>query len=132
MNLPKPLWKPDDQAARLAELTAESGDPAKDNPLRRDVRLLGVLLGQVLVEQAGQELFDEVEKLRRLLIQHREQVQRHADSAAIAKTIGQAQGLISKMDLAEAYQVTKAFAIYFELTTSRKLITENVDAALES
>jgi phosphoenolpyruvate carboxylase len=116
MSPPKPLWKPDDQSARLTELTAQSGDPAKDNPLRRDVRLLGVLLGQVLVEQAGQELFDEVEQLRRLLIQHREQVQRHADSAAIAKIIGQAQDLISKMDLAKAYQITKAFAIYFELT----------------
>src|SRR4029077_8279651 len=75
-----------------------------------------VLLGQVLVEQAGQGLFDEVEQLRRLLIQHRKQVQRHADSAASTELIGQAQSLISKMDLAKAYQVTKAFAIYFDLT----------------
>jgi hypothetical protein len=34
----KPLWKADDQQARLAELTARSDEPAKDNPLRRDVR----------------------------------------------------------------------------------------------
>ena len=57
----KPLWKADDQESRLAELTAESGDSAKDNALRRDVRNLGALLGRVLVEQSGQQLFDTVE-----------------------------------------------------------------------
>src|SRR5260221_9058536 len=65
---PKPLWKADDQAARLAELTARSDEPAKDNPLRRDVRSLGAVLGQVLVEQSGNEVFESVEELRRLLI----------------------------------------------------------------
>jgi phosphoenolpyruvate carboxylase len=98
----------------LAELTAQSDDPIKDNALRRDVRSLGVMLGQVLVEQAGQGLFDEVEHLRTLLIQHRKQVRR--SRSANAKLMGQAQNLISKMDLAKAYKVTKAFAIYFELT----------------
>ena len=116
MSKPKPLWKPDDQTARLDELTAQSGDRAKDNALRRDIRSLGVLLGQVLVEQAGQGLFDEVEQLRRLLIQHRKQARSHPNSVASAGLMGQAQSLISKMDSGKAYQVTKAFAIYFELT----------------
>jgi phosphoenolpyruvate carboxylase len=49
-NKPKPLWKADDQHARLAEVIAHSDEPAKDNPLRRDVRSLGAILGQVLVE----------------------------------------------------------------------------------
>ena len=84
MSKPKPLWKPDDQTARLDELTAQSGDRAKDNALRRDIRSLGVLLGQVLVEQAGQGLFDEVEQLRRLLIQHRKQARSHPNSVASA------------------------------------------------
>ena len=35
----------DDQRGRLAELTASTTDPAKDLPLRRDVRLLGTLAG---------------------------------------------------------------------------------------
>ena len=55
-------------------LRAGSDDSAKDRSLRRDVRSLGALLGRVLVEQAGQELFDTVEELRRLMIQHRERV----------------------------------------------------------
>ena len=112
----KPLWNPDDQNARLAELTAPSDEPAKDNPLRRDVRSLGLLLGQVLVEQGGQELFDTVEELRRLLIEHREHVRHSPTSSSATDLMVRAQGLVSKLDLTRAYQVTKAFATYFELT----------------
>jgi phosphoenolpyruvate carboxylase len=112
MTRSRPLWNPDDQKARLSELTARSDDSAKDRSLRRDVRSLGALLGRVLVEQAGQELFDTVEELRRLMIQHRERV-RQGNSAG--ELMARAQAMISEMDLARAYQVTKAFAIYFEL-----------------
>src|SRR6516162_4057815 len=68
------LWSEDDQRNRLAELCAASDDPAKELPLRRDVRSLGTLLGRVLVEQEGQAFFLVVEQLRRLLIQYREQL----------------------------------------------------------
>jgi phosphoenolpyruvate carboxylase len=115
-NKPKPLWKADDQQVRLADLTARSDEPAKDNPLRRDVRSLGAVLGQVLVEQAGQELFDSVEQLRRLLIEHRERVRRNPGRASPSDLMLKAQEIVSSMDLTRAYQVTKAFAIYFELT----------------
>jgi phosphoenolpyruvate carboxylase len=126
MSKPKLLWKAEDQNARLAELTAGSQDPAKDNPLRRDVRSLGSLLGQVLVEQGGRELFDAVEQLRQLLIEHREQVRRRATSAASSDLMAsdlmasdpmtKVQNMVAKMDLTQAHQVAKAFAIYFELT----------------
>ena len=112
----KALWKADDQQARLAELTARSDDAAKDHPLRRDVRSLGAILGQTLVEQAGQELFDSVEELRRLLIEHRETVRRSPEQAGSSEQMQQAQQIVAKMDLPTAYRVTKAFAIYFELT----------------
>src|SRR6202166_4802949 len=115
MNRPKPLWKADDQKARLSELTAQSDDSAKDHPLRRDVRSLGALLGRVLVEQVGQELFDTVEELRRLMIRHRERVWHSRSGRARGELMASAQAIISKMDLGRAYQVTKAFAIYFEL-----------------
>jgi phosphoenolpyruvate carboxylase len=112
----KPLWKADDQQARLAELTARSDEPAKDNPLRRDVRSLGAILGQVLVEQSGQDLFDSVEQLRRLLIEHRETVRRSPEQSSSPELMLQARQIISAMDLPRAYHVTKAFAAYFELT----------------
>jgi phosphoenolpyruvate carboxylase len=115
-NKTKPLWSADDQNARLAELTAASDEPAKDNPLRRDVRSLGAVLGQVLSEQAGQELFESVEALRKLLIEHRETARRAAGAASDSELMVKVQEIISKMDLLRAHQVTKAFAIYFELT----------------
>src|SRR5580658_9528431 len=69
-----PLWGPDDQYDRLEELATGTGDDAKEIPLRRDVRSLGMLLGKVLVEQAGEPLLEVVEQLRHLLIQQREQL----------------------------------------------------------
>ena len=115
-NKSKPLWKADDQQSRLAELTAHSNEPAKDNPLRRDVRSLGAILGQVLVEQEGSELLESVEGLRRLLIEHRETARRSPDQGSASALMIQAQEIISHLDLTRAYHVTKAFATYFELT----------------
>src|SRR5271155_3048689 len=65
------LWKPENWSVRLAELEARDGD-IKEAPLRRDVRSLGMLLGQVLREQVGDELFSEEEELRQLAIRRRE------------------------------------------------------------
>ncbi len=109
------MWIAKDQAKRLAELTAGTGDPEKETPLRRDVRSLGVLLGRVLVEQGGEGLLEKVEELRRLLIQQREEDPGTA-AAAKDKLMDQARDVIGKMELHDAYRVTKAFAIYFELT----------------
>ncbi len=108
-----PLWGAGDQAARLAELTAGTEDRAKELPLRRDVRSLGMLLGQVLVEQAGEPLFKTVEQLRRLLIQSRAH---SARSQSSTDEMQQARDIVEQMKIPEAYRVTKAFAIYFELT----------------
>src|SRR5215467_8824079 len=117
MSKPKLLWKPDDQAARLSELTARTDDPAKDQPLRRDVRSLGVLLGEVLVEQARKELFETVEGLRKLMIAQREQARTRSGSGGL---LARAQQKIANMDLRRAYQVPKPLAIYFALTTPSK------------
>jgi len=115
-NEPKPLWNAEDQNSRLAELTAHSDESVKDHPLRRDVRSLGAILGQVLVEQSGQDLFESVEELRRLLIQHRETVRRTPEQGFSPELMVKAQDIVSGMDLTRAHQVTKAFATYFELT----------------
>ena len=65
------FWQADDQAERLAELISQDPE-AKDAPLRRDVRSLGYLLGQVLTEQGGDTLFSTVETLRWLAIEYRQ------------------------------------------------------------
>jgi phosphoenolpyruvate carboxylase len=106
-----PLWEVDDQFARLAELTSHEED-LKELPLRRDVRSLGMLLGEVLKEQVGNELFGAVEELRQLLIAHRETTQSHNG----ANLIHRAKQIVSRLSVEQAHQMTKAFAIYFELT----------------
>ncbi len=108
-----PLWGAKDQSARLAELTAGTDDRAKEHPLRRDVRSLGILLGRVLVDQAGEPLFKVVEQLRRLLITSRGS---SADSQLDSVGMIEARGIVERLAIQDAYRVTKAFAIYFELT----------------
>jgi phosphoenolpyruvate carboxylase len=113
----KPLWSAGDQTSRLGELTAATTDPAKELPLRRDVRSLGKLLGKILVEQEGEPLFETVEQLRRLSARHRDELLSHPDRIEADESLmGQAQQIIAAMDLPAAYRVAKAFAIYFELT----------------
>jgi phosphoenolpyruvate carboxylase len=107
-----PLWKVDNQTARLDELTSHDSD-LKEAPLRRDVRSLGRLLGEVLKEQVGNEFFASVEELRRLLIEHRERPREDPHREALIK---KAEQIVSRMNIDEAHRMTKAFAIYFELT----------------
>src|ERR1051325_5599140 len=108
------LWNVDEQATRLAELTSQDRE-LKEAPLRRDVRSLGRLLGEVLKEQVGDNLFSAVEELRLLLIEHRE-LQRGHDVEAKRQLIDRAEKMVSRLNVAEAHQMAKAFAIYFELT----------------
>src|SRR6185369_17093763 len=108
-----PLWETGDQATRLRELSGE-GD-LKETPLRRDVRSLGRLLGGILKEQAGLDLYNSVEELRQLAIKHRE-AQAAEGRLDDADLIERVRKLIGEMPINHAYQMTKAFAIYFELT----------------
>jgi len=107
------FWTPDSWAGRLAELEARSGEE-KEAPLRRDIRSLATLLGQVLREQAGDALFDAVEALRRTAITRREA---EAGSDAARGHLDQARGLTHNFaaDTTTAYQLARAFAFYFEL-----------------
>ncbi len=114
-----PLWKVNDQSARLAELVSHAGD-LKEVPLRRDVRTLGRLLGEVLKEQVGSEFFTAVEELRVLLIEHRElHAGRETSDKGVAdedRLMDRAQWIVKDLNIGEAHWMTKAFAIYFELT----------------
>jgi phosphoenolpyruvate carboxylase len=111
-----PFWSPEDQTTRLAELTAGTTDPLKELPLRRDVRSLGKLLGRVIVEQEGKRLYNVVEELRHLLIRHREHARLESAVNFEDPQMGKARNAIAGLDVADAYRITKAFAIYFELT----------------
>jgi phosphoenolpyruvate carboxylase len=108
------LWSVQDQQERLLELTATTADPRKEAPLRRDVRSLGILLGRVLVEQAGKSLYESVERLRNLLIEHRER--QHKATETPPALLDEAQEFVRLLDVPTAYRISKAFGTYFELT----------------
>ncbi|WP_446745368.1 phosphoenolpyruvate carboxylase [Silvibacterium acidisoli] len=107
------LWKPENWAERLAELEARSGD-LKEAPLRRDVRSLGMLLGEVLKEQAGTALFEKVEELRQNAIRRRE-AQSSGELREAEQLLQQAVLAANIMPVDQAYQLGRAFALYFEL-----------------
>jgi phosphoenolpyruvate carboxylase len=113
------LWTPVSWADRLAELEASTGD-RKEAPLRRDIRSLGTLLGQVLREQGGDalggSLFAAVEELRRTAIARREE-EAAGNIDAARKDLGQAEALTHRVaaDARTAYFLARAFAFYFEL-----------------
>ena len=73
-------------------------------PLRREVRLLGDLLGQVLAEYGGPGLLEDVENLRRIVIAAREKEEQ-----------GAAARLVASWPIDRAEQVARAFTCYFQL-----------------
>jgi len=78
---------------------------ATDAPLRRDVRLLGDLLGRVLVEQEDGRLLEAVERVRALA--------RAAREGAPADDLAEA---VAALPLERQASVLRAFATYFQLT----------------
>jgi len=109
------LWSPSNWPQRLAELQAPTGE-LKEAPLRRDVRSLGMLLGEVLREQSGAPLYDAVEALRRTAIARRE-ADASSDTATASTHLQQALDRVHShsQDLTTAYQLARAFSFYFEL-----------------
>ena len=77
---------------------------AKDEGLRDDVNLLGRLVGEVLVEQGGRDLFDRVEAVRAAAIGRRER----GDGGALEHELA---GLAP----AQASELVRAFSTYFQV-----------------
>jgi phosphoenolpyruvate carboxylase len=79
--------------------------------MRRDVRLLGELLGQVLSESDGPDLLDDVERLRHAVI-----AERHSPAQPGPDADGDsAQDIVAGWPLERAEAVADAFTVYFHL-----------------
>jgi phosphoenolpyruvate carboxylase len=79
-------------------------DIPTDAPLRRDVRMLGDLLGQVLVEQEDESLLEDVEHVRGLARAARGGAS-HDDLAAA----------VGRLPIGRQASVLRAFGLYFQL-----------------
>jgi phosphoenolpyruvate carboxylase len=76
--------------------------PEKDLPLRADVSLLGSLVGEMLVDQHGQDLLDRVERVRKTAIRQREG---NSDDSGLDEAL-------TGMEPRQAVLVIQAFATY--------------------
>lgn len=76
--------------------------------LRSTIRLLGGLLGETIIEQEGQEIFDLEEEIRALAKSWRD-----GDKSVQKKLAGSIPPLLD--DLPKAFAVLKAFTTYFQL-----------------
>ena len=93
-------------AATRAELPAAGVAAARD-PLAREVKLLGALLGQVIAEQGGPELLELVERCRVRSIAYRETCDEEAGRALGSE--------IDSLDVERAESLANAFSLYFQL-----------------
>jgi phosphoenolpyruvate carboxylase len=99
-------------------MTAVDGGQGVDESLRRDIRMLGRLLGDSLVRQEGPHLLELVERVRALT-----KAARGASPTAAAEL----DSILSGLDAARAGLLVRAFSAYFHLAN----IAEQVHRADE-
>jgi phosphoenolpyruvate carboxylase len=97
------------KALRRQDITFED----KDQALRDDVRTLGTLVGELLKDQGGDELFDVVENARLRSIRRREGNEIPGEELA---------GLVRGLDLPLAMQVIRAFSTYFQMVNTAEKV----------
>ncbi len=78
-----------------------------NNLLRRDVRFLGNILGEVLVHQGGRELLEIVEQIR--------EQSKAVRADFVPELFEQFKTTVSSINPSIRHQVIRAFAIYFQL-----------------
>ena len=84
--------------------------------MRRDVRLLGEILGQVIAESDGPDLLADVEDLRHRVIAARQHDAADGrPGAAFAAADDDIAALVASWPLARAEAVARAFSVYFHL-----------------
>jgi phosphoenolpyruvate carboxylase len=86
---------------------ATSQRSTSNHLLRRDVRFLGNILGEVLVHQGGRELLEHVEKIR--------EMSKALRAEHLPELFDEFISTIKTLDPEIRHQVIRAFAIYFQL-----------------
>ena len=94
-------------SAGYADLPPGIGFEPKDEPLRRDINLLGRVLGRILIEQEGEELFETEEEIRLLCKRLRFDYNPELDERLRQR--------IEAMSVEELRRIVRAFSVYFQL-----------------
>jgi len=85
----------------------------KDQALRDDVRTLGTMVGDLIREQGGEELFEFVENARQRSIRRREDNEKPGEELA---------QLVENLDPEEALQVIRSFSTYFQMVNTAEKV----------
>ncbi|WP_442602759.1 phosphoenolpyruvate carboxylase [Paenibacillus sp. KN14-4R] len=91
----------------MSEIEISSQKSSTNNSLRRDIRFLGNILGEVLVHQGGSELLHIVEKIREMSKSMRVHF--------VPEIFDEFKQTIRGLQPETRHQVIRAFAIYFQL-----------------
>ncbi|WIV18770.1 phosphoenolpyruvate carboxylase [Paenibacillus polygoni] len=91
----------------MTEIMVTANKSNSNNLLRRDVRFLGNILGEVLVHQGGNELLDVVEKIR--------ETSKALRAEYTPELYQEFLSMIKQLDSEKRHQVIRAFAVYFQL-----------------
>ncbi|MFD2610813.1 phosphoenolpyruvate carboxylase [Paenibacillus gansuensis] len=91
----------------MSDLAVVTNKNQPNNLLRRDVRFLGNILGEVLVHQGGTELLDIVEKIR--------EMSKSLRANFVPSLFEEFKNTIRGLEADNRHQVIRAFAIYFQL-----------------
>jgi len=85
----------------------------KDESLRTDVRALGKIFGELLLEQGGEALYKTVESARQLAIARREGDEQASDKL---------DRLLGKLSTAAARDIVRAFSTYFQVVNTAEQV----------
>ncbi|MDX1515505.1 MAG: phosphoenolpyruvate carboxylase [Woeseiaceae bacterium] len=85
----------------------------KDQALRDDVRTLGAMIGELISEQGGQELFEFVESARVHAIRRREGNEQPGDELST---------LVDGLETRFALQVIRSFSTYFQIVNTAEKV----------
>ncbi len=97
------------KSLRRQDITFED----KDQALRDDVRMLGAMLGDLIREQSGEELYEFVEESRLRAIRRREGNEKPGEELT---------QLVSGLDPHEALQVIRSFSTYFQMVNTAEKV----------
>ncbi|MBD3274006.1 MAG: phosphoenolpyruvate carboxylase, partial [Candidatus Marinimicrobia bacterium] len=87
-------------------MNRQSKKTLSDKPLRDEIRMLGKMLGDVIREQAGVDLFDIEENIRNLSKEAR---------GGNTKADAELDQVVEKLDVEGAASVARAFTMFFDL-----------------